>query len=188
MPIYDQCNVNIDAPQCDPCLTDIEHGRVRAVAIFVSKSAYDAVVAAPDQATAWQTGITAGEIFIIPDTSGTFDGGAPQDGPGYGDLASRNIGFQFTLLFNDPNFKTNCAFYNQLARNNGVYIGWKTETQVRLSGAPVRIVPTSPVTDDVTSELVFAVNAIWNERDQPCPFDAPEGIFVCQGSDDGDDD
>lgn len=176
--VYNPCEGDIVDPVCDPCLDEIEHGRVRGVAL-VHKNYVASLKADPDNATLWTDGITDKSIYIIPETQGTFDGGSPVEVPGYGDQQSKIVGFNYSAAFKDPSFKNNTAFYNSIKNSGNFHFAWRTENLTRLSNKPVVLIPKSPVAEDLSSEVVWDVEVKWFEKDQPVPFDTPAGVFVC---------
>ena len=146
---------------------------------YIHKSYVAAVKAEPENATVWTDGRTQKLILVIPETLGSFDGGAPVEAPGYGDVESRLIGFKFGLGYKDPNFKGNCPFYNSIKGSSNWHIAFRTEKTTRISGNPVSVIPKAPVTEDLNSVVDWNVDVKWSEADQPCPFDTPDGVFVC---------
>ena len=200
MPVFNPCDGEILDPVCDPCLTEVEHGRIRGAA-YVHKSylpdvtaaivALEAALAAVPQVPldianakdaledAWNAGIEDGVIYVIPETTGSFDGGAEVEGPGYGDRTSRFIGFNFTLNYKDPSFKPNTGFYNTISKSTGWHFLWRTETLTRISNNPVTIVHKSPVQEDLNSEVVWELTIKWTGKDQPVPYSEMVGFFVC---------
>lgn len=196
--IVSPCDGEILDPVCDPCLDNVEHGRVRGVA-YVHKSykktledSIDALQAAiltgvaPDISDAkdaltaiWADGLTSKVIFIIPETTGSFDGGQPVEGSGYGDSESRLIGFTFALGYKDPSLEGNEPFYNSISRSNGWHVVFRTETLTRISNNPVTIIPKSAVTDDMNSEAVWDVEVKWKGKTQPKFYKDLVDFFVC---------
>lgn len=157
---------------CDPCEED-EHGRVRSV-FFIHKSFTFVDATNP---TEWTDGINAGLIIVIPKTNGSFDGGTPKEGPGYGDAVSAYIGSDFSLKFNDPNYVSNCTFYNRLKQSRNWKPGYCTENFAHISNKPGVVLPKNPVQDDLTSKVVWDVEVKWFDKDIACPTAIPEGIF-----------
>jgi hypothetical protein len=166
------CDVAVPDHECDPCEV-IEHARVRSVA-FVKK---DFVFIDPTSPTEWRAGILAKDIIIIPEVLGSYNGGDPQEGTGYGDQASRFTGYQNELNFKDPNYGNNAPFYNALKYSREYKLAWRTETKTHISDNPVSILPKNPVTETLTDEVVYDVTARWNSSDMSEPFDTPVGIF-----------
>jgi hypothetical protein len=168
------CDAEIGDHYCNTC-EEPEHGRVRSVAYIKKGFEFND----PSDPTEWEAGIASKDIIIIPEVNGTFDGGAEVEVPGYGDQATKLVGYNFGLQYNDPNYKNNAAFYNAIKRSRNYRLAFRTETQIHLTENSVSVVPKNPVTDDVTSEVVWAVGVKWAEGDLPQPFDVPVGIFSC---------
>lgn len=166
------CDALIPDHVCDPCET-IEQGRVRSVA-FIKK---DFVFTDPSSPTQWRTGFLADKIIIIPQTKGTFDGGAEVEGPGYGDQSTRLTGYNFSANFEDPNYKKNCGFYNNLKNSREWRFAYRTGSQIHITDTVVQVIPKNPVADDLNSEVVWNVIVKWSDNDLPCPFDVPPGTF-----------
>lgn len=175
--IYD-CDDAIIDPSCDPCLTDLEQGRVRSVA-FVHKDLYAAISANPGDANTWAQGIADKKIFVIPETQGSFDGGSPVEVTGYGDVATKIVGYEFSVAYKDPSLKANQGFYNTIKGSTKWHVAFRTETQTRFSSKPATIIPKAPVEDDLNSEAVWDVEVKWSEKNQPVIFDTPDDIFTC---------
>lgn len=166
------CDAQIPDHVCDPCEV-IEQGRVRSVAFIKNTVAF----IDPSNPTEWQNYFKQGLIHIIPATKGTFDGGAEVETPGYGDQVTRLTGYNFTLTYQDPNFKKNCNFYNIIKNSRQYTVAFRTSTQILMVNATVQIIPKVPITDDVNSEVVWEVVVKWSDNDVPCPYDAPPTIF-----------
>lgn len=168
------CEAEIGDHYCNDCDPD-ENGRVRSTAFIASDFAFTD----PTNATEWRNGILAKKIIIIPKTNGTFDGGSEVEVPGYGDQATKLTGYNFVTVYNDPNYKLNADFYNALKRSSNWRFAYRTSSQIHLTQNTVSVVPKNPVTDDVTSSVVWNVTVKWAEEDLPIPYDAPAGIFTC---------
>lgn len=166
------CDDLVPEHVCDPC-EEIEQGRIRSVAFI--KTTFE--FTDPSDPTEWQTGFASGDIILIPATKGTFDGGSEVEGPGYGDQVTRLQGYNFVLQYQDPNYKTNCVFYNTLKASRLYKAAYRTSSQIHLIDTTVQVVPKNPVTDDVNGEVVWDVLVKWAGKDLPCPYDAPPGIF-----------
>ena len=166
------CDAEIPEHVCDPCEV-IEQARVRSVA-FINTSV---AIADPSNPVEWQTAFDAGLIHLIPQTKGTFDGGAEVESPGYGDQVTRLTGYNFQLQYQDPNYKTNCNFYNAIKSSRSYKLAYRTSTQIHMVDATVQVIPKNPVSDDVNGEVVWDVLVKWSGSDLPCPFDVPPTIF-----------
>lgn len=175
MSIYypEGCEAEVPDHICDPCPSP-EHGRVRSIAFIKSSFSFT------DQSdpTEWVTGINNRDIIVIPEVLGSFDGGAAVEGPGYGDQSTKVTGYNFSLLFKDPNYRENCAFYNGIKNARNYKIAWRTETQTHISDNTVSVIPKQPVTEDLASEVVWDVEVKFAQADLACPFDTPPGIFA----------
>lgn len=166
------CDSLIPDHICDPC-EEIEQGRVRSVAFIKSDFAFTD----PSNPTEWQTGFASGDIIIIPQTKGTFDGGAEVESPGYGDQSTRLTGYNFQAQYQDPNYKNNAAFYNALKNSRQYVFAYRTATQIHITENAVSVIPKNPVQDDTNSEVVWDVIVKWSGNDLPVPYDVPAGIF-----------
>lgn len=168
------CDTTIPDHFCDPC-EPTEHGRVRSVAFVKSDFAF----VDPTNPNEWTVGIQNKDIIIIPEVLGSFDGGAPVESPGYGDQQSKISGYNFSLLFKDPNYKDNADFYNALKYSRAYRVAYRTENFVHISEAAVSVIPKNPVQEDLTTEVVWDVEVKFSQGDLPVPYDTPAGIFTC---------
>lgn len=168
------CNTAVPDHFCSDCPTK-ETGRVRAVAFI--KDTFE--FTDPEDPNEWAAGIASKDIIIINKTNGTFDGGSEEEGPGYGDQDTELLGYAFTAVFNDPNYKNNWDHYMAIKRSGNYRFAFKTETLVHIVNKTVSIVPKNPVEDSVTSRVQWNVTVKWKDEDVPQPFTAPAGVFVC---------
>lgn len=166
------CDSLIPDYVCDPCEI-VELGRIRSVAYIKKTFAFTD----PTSPAEWQNGFASGDIILIPFVRGTFDGGAEVESTGYGDQATRLTGYNFQAQYQDPNYRSNCAFYNALKNAKDYKFAYRTETQIHITDVPVQVIPKNPVQDDINSEVVWDVIVKWSSKDLPCPVDVPEGIF-----------
>jgi hypothetical protein len=156
---------------CNPCIKN-EKGGVRGVA-YIEKSLIDA---ARDSTTGlikktvvevltwWNTGAESGKIIVVPKTRGTFDGGSPQTGSGYGDVKEITIAKNFTLVAYDPDHKDNESFYEALANAPGAYhVAWRTGSELRISDEPVSIDVVDNTEEDVDSVVDWAATSTWTQ-------------------------
>jgi hypothetical protein len=168
------CDVTIPEHYCNDC-DDVEHGRVRSVAFLKKTFAFTD----PTDPTEWETGIANGDIIVIPEVLGSFNGGDPVTGTGYGDQSEKLTGYNFELLFKDPNYANNADFYNAIKSSRGYRVAYRTENFVHISDNTVSVVPKNPVTEDLTSEVVWDVAVRFSQGDLPAPVATPDGIFTC---------
>lgn len=165
------CNP-VDQHNCDPCETQ-ELGRVRSAG-FVST---DFTFTDPTDATEWAAGIASGDIFIIPETHGELPDPSPKMGAGFGDTVEQLIAYDFSAKYYDPNFASNCDWYNTIKKNRNFKFVYRTSSKTYISTKPVVIIPKYNVADDLTALVNWNVDVKWQDSDFPCPFDTPEGIF-----------
>lgn len=157
---------------CNVC-DQIELGRVRGVA-FIKKTF---TFTNPSSAAEWTAGILSGDIIVIPETTGTYDGGTPKEGTAFGDQEFRTTGYSYTLQFKDPNYKQNRDFYNSIQYSRNYNMAFRTETQIHLSNKPVSISVQDPVTEDLNAEVTWNVTAKWASQSLMTIEDMPLGIF-----------
>lgn len=175
--IYNPCEEEIIDPIYDPCLDEMEHGRVQSTA-YINKNYYPVLMTGPLDATKWAAGIADKSIYVIPATQGSFDGGSPVEVPGYGAQVTKISGYNFSCGYKDPNLKGNTGFYNSIKNSGNWHFAFKTETLTRISAKPVTIIPKSPVADDPASEVIWDVEVKWFEKDQPVPLEVPATVFT----------
>ncbi len=162
------------AHQCDDC-EDPELGRIRGIAFIKDDFAFSNAASY----TEWFNGIASGDIIIVPFTRGSFDGGTPKEGTGYGDQATKYIGSDYSLTYFDPNYAINRDFYNNIKRFQNYKVAYKTETLVHITDKVCQVLPKAPVQDDITSEVVWEIMVKWSSQNEPTPYTAPDAIFIC---------
>lgn len=168
------CDSLIPDHYCNDCETP-EKGRIGSSAFI--KDSFE--FTNPSNAQEWINGIENKDIIIIPRTNGSFDGGSEVETTGYGRQATTLSGYNFQAIFNDPNYKLNADFYNEIKRSRNYRYAYVTETLVHITDVPVSVVPKNPVQDDITSDVVWNVTVKWASKDLPVPYDVPPGIFEC---------
>lgn len=166
------CDELVPAHVCDPC-EEAEKGRISSIAFVKDTFAFTNITSPVE----WRAGFLSGDIILIPEVIGSYDGGAEQEGPGYGRQLTKLTGYNFSLTYKDPNYKNNCDFYNSLKRARNYKVAFVTSSQVHLSDDVVQVIPKNPVTDDLNSDVVWEVLVKWNSVDLPCPNNVPANIF-----------
>lgn len=155
---------------CDPC--ERELGRIRGVCLVDGSYDFKTLITAlkgNDESTAQQEfegAIAGGHIHLISETTGTYDGGSPQTGDGYGDEETRLLGYLHTLNFKDPSYAGNKEFYEQAEKEHWKLI-WRTETLLHFVDSPAAIQAIAPVEQDLTSAVVWDVTATWKTKKKP---------------------
>lgn len=162
----------IPAYSCNPCPT-LEFGRVRSIAFIKNTFAF----VDPTSSTEWDAGILSGDIIVIWQTSGSYDGGTTQELPGFGDSSFTNGSTAHVLTFKDPNYKENCDFYNSIKSSSDYSAAFRTSSQIHFTNAPVTITPKNPVADDDKTIVTWEATLKWTNNDLPCPYTTPAGIF-----------
>lgn len=175
--------------ECDPCNREL--GRVRSVLLIRSKQYLDDLVdlikadvanhsAETEKAVVdeFEKLIEGGDLHLISETTGTFDGGSAQTGDGYGDEDSRLLGYQKTLTYKDPSYANNGDFYEAIEKEKW-YIGWRTETLLHFADKPASFQAIDPVEEDLTSAVVWNVTATWKtkKKETLLPADTLEKYF-----------
>lgn len=154
--VYKSCTPAVDADHfCNPCDAG-EKGRVRSI-VLIKKGT---TIASPFTSEAWTALIEAGTVIIIPETSGTFDGGTPKMITGFGDVKEKKIGDDYVLTIKDPNYKENINFW-EYAEKETWNIGFRTETQLMIANADVSITAKAPVEDDLETTITWQIEAKW---------------------------
>lgn len=171
------CESEVPEHVCNPC-AEFEKGRVRAVA-FIHKDYVSTIQAAPTNTVNWQTGIESQLIRIIPEVSGTSNGGEKVTGAGYGDQREQVTGRNYTVAFKDPNYVDNCSFYTELERSRAWHLAYKTETLLHISDKAVSTFTNNPVTENLEDDVVWNIETVWFQKTPVCPLESPEDIFDC---------
>lgn len=155
--------------ECDPCGREL--GRVRGVVLF--DGSYDVAALAEkikaedeEAATLFEEAITSGKAHLISETTGTFDGGSPQTGDGYGDEETRLLGYLYTLAFKDPSYAPNTEFWEKVENGHWI-VAWRTETLIHFADKPASIQAIAPVEQDLTSAVAWNVTATWKSKKKP---------------------
>lgn len=155
---------------CDPC--ERELGRIRGVCLVDGSFDFTALIDAlkGSQASAaqelFEQAIENGNIHLISETTGTYDGGSPQTGDGYGDEETRLLGYLHTLNFKDPSYAGNREFYANVEKEHWKLI-WRTETLLHFVDSPAAIQAIAPIEQDLTSAVVWNITATWKTKIKP---------------------
>lgn len=160
---------------CDPCDTP-EMGRVRSLVLIKNGT----TIELPLEKTDWQTAIEAGNIVIIPKTIGSFDGGTPVMGDGYGDETERKLADDYVLSVRDPNYADNEDFWQE-AEKEEWNIGYCTEKLFHYVNAPVRLTAKAPVEEGLDTRVVWNVELKWRSKTKPqaTPIEPVAEFFKC---------
>jgi hypothetical protein len=177
MAYYPQgCDDSISTHICGTCGDELS--RVRGVA-FINKSYYPSVAADPENISVWNAGIAAGDIVVIPETQGEFDGGSVTLGQGYGDTEEKVNSYTFTLTYMDPTYVGNRDFYNDIKKTQSWHVAFRSETVLGISDEPCVVIPTNPVANDLKVERVWNVQVKWTSENFVEESQIPSGLFTC---------
>lgn len=133
-----------------------EFARVRSAG-FVTKGYLATLLAAPTTLATWTTGITAGKIIMLPETSGSYDPGDPKPLKGYGDRKESYGPREMKLMFNDPDYADNYAFYNEIGGRTDLVPFFRTSGLVHIFDKVSAVKAKDPVIDDLEEEVVWQV-------------------------------
>lgn len=170
---YPQCGDELLDHWCDPC-DEGEGDGVRS--IFLYK---DGTFSATPTTQEFRDGVTNGNIVIIPETRGTFDGGAPTYGKGFGDRTTTFESADYKLTYTDPNYYRNRSYYNSAQSQTQWNIGWRSETLIHLSEKKVTMFGKDPHTDDNKKKIYWEVETTWTSKNKPLLFPTPSDVFEC---------
>lgn len=168
----DSCEEELDTHNCDPC-EETEFGRIRFHG-YIKKGF---TFSDPTSPTEWQQAVADGNVIIIPKSNGSFDGGSPKEGPGYGDQETTNLGSAYVANVKDPNYASNYSFYNTLKRSRNWKFFYGTSSKIHITNVACSVFPKNPVADDINSVVEWDVQIKWSDSNLPKPYDIPEGIF-----------
>jgi hypothetical protein len=181
MSYYSSCDDSLDPHFCRDCDDLTEKARIRRGG-WLRKSARAAILVDPTDPLLWQAAIDAGDFIVLPELSGTFDGGAPKYGPGFGDQKEKYLGSDFVANIKDPMYKENWPHYKSLVGKSNWHFVYVTETQLHISGVAVTVAPKNPITENVDDDVIWEAEIKWFESFTPAPHDAPLEIFECNAA------
>lgn len=113
-----------------------------------------------------EDGIDNRTVFVIPETSGSYNGGEPHTVDGFKEGEIRVLWNEYQLNFKDPSYADNKDFWQHVEQKQW-YIAWRTETILRVVDIPVNIQVSDPVETDLTSSVVWDVTASWRSKNKP---------------------
>lgn len=172
MSTYTDC-IELNDYDNDPCGVR-EMSRVRHL-IYVNKSAS---VSDPSDSAAWAALEASGDAKIIRNINGTYDGGAPVEGAGFGEAISEQYGIVHSLVYQDPRAVQNIDFYNNLKKVAQNYkLFFATETKIWKVDATLYASPKAPITNDLSQIVSIETTLKWSYKDLPVTFDRPVGLF-----------
>lgn len=176
-PVTSTCNGQAQPNySCNGCPTK-EYGRVGSLALI--KITYvSTVMATPSLDATWVTMLSSGNGFILPATTGSYDGGSTEEASGFGRQVTTNGNTTHTLVYKDPNYSENCDFYNALRNSTDYTLAYVTGSKVHFAEAPVTFTPRNPVADDIKSFVTWEITCKWIAEDSPCPYNIPPTMLT----------
>lgn len=169
---------------CDGAATALTHtiddcnrelGRIRGVILFDENYAVETLMSKITSETPsvqqealalLDAGIQAGSIILIPQTTGTYNGGEAKTTDAFRDGETRKLWDEYTLEFKDPSYWLNKDFW-QAAEQRRWRIAWRTETLLRYSDKAVNIIAKDPVEDNLQSTVTWNITATWKSKNKP---------------------
>lgn len=162
------------------CCFDREMGRVRSAA-FIRKQYLPQILASPDDISVWQAGIDGGHIVVIPQVSGSFDPGEPLKLKGYGTRLFTFGPRDLTLSFSDPNYKINYSLYNEIHKQTGLVLAFRSSSILHIADVPASITAKDVIEDDLETDVKWDVVCQWRSHNLPLKIDAANliSLFTC---------
>lgn len=157
-----------------------EFARARS-GFFVKKAYLATLLAAPTTLATWTTGISTGKIIMLPETSGSYDPGDPKELKGYGDRKVTYGPREMKLTLNDPDYKDNYAFYNEIGNRSDLVPGFRTSNLVHIFDKVASIKAKDPVADDLEEEVIWNVEITVTSSNLPTLHNASSimEVFSC---------
>lgn len=149
-----------------PCNQNREFGRIR-IGGFVKSPYLSTLLAGILTPAVWETGKSAGNIIIIPETAGTYDPGEPSALKGYGSRSKTNGPRSQKLVIYDPTYVDNYEFYNAISNVTNLVPFYLTSSLVHIADVPASIFAKDPVADDLKTELDWQVTIDWESTNLP---------------------
>lgn len=161
--IYKDCgHGEFDTPYtCNPC-PDGEGGRIRSL-VLVKKGTE---ISIPLDAEEWEVDIVAGNIIILPEVRGSFDGGTPRMVAGYGSKTEIKVGDDHVVNVSDPAYADNAEFWEEAERHtwNICYVSEKVLVYVP---AEVQLMAKAPIDEDLNAVVDWDIELRWFSRVKP---------------------
>lgn len=164
---YPKCEQDVSAlvHTCDPC-NNVERGRVRSIVMVDPLGNYTMEDLKELTLEKWKEAIDKGQIILLPRVIGSFDGGSPIEGDGYGDETSRLIGYNYTLDAKDPSYASNTDFW-QAAEKKTWWLAYRTETLIHFVDGAVKVQAKAPVEEGLDTDVVWNLHYMWASDSKP---------------------
>lgn len=174
MLIYKDCTDFSEGLQytCDPC-NIAEGGRVRSLCLIKKGT----TLPNPLTLQAIEILIAQEKLWIMPETTGTFDGGTPKMISGYGDNKERKVGYDYVLMVKDAAFSDNYAFWQAVENIQDWNVAFRTETQLAVVYADCTITTKAPVEESIDTVVEWNVEVKWFSKSKPEILTYPANLF-----------
>lgn len=170
MSIYVNSCITLGNYNLNPC-GDKELGRIRSIALVKKTS----TIADPTDNAEWVALQTAGNCILIPRVRGTYDGGVDTESTGFGEDATEYTGRNHQVQYFDPNLsQNNKSFYEVLRKASKDFRLWyATESKIWEVQVPIQLSAKSPITENLTDQIVWDVMIKWADENLPNIYDKP---------------
>jgi len=164
---------------CSTC-DDVEGGRVRGVAFIRLGYDFD-----PENVSDWVRGMDEGDIIVIPEVRGTFDGGNPITEDAFSVWRTQLLGYQYNLIYTDPSYANQRELYNFLMWSRDFSVAFITETKLHLSRMPVTVLAKNPIEEGVGTSVNWQIELQWADTNLLEVYEKPLQVFECAPIDAG---
>ena len=147
---------------CDPCNT-VENGGVRSL-LLIKKGT---TVAVPLNLVGLTAQIEAGNVIVLPATRGTFDGGTPKMGTGFGSKKEKLLGADYVLQVKAPTYADNADFMAAVEKIEDWNLAFATATQMHIVTADVTITTKAPVEEAIDTDVLWNMECKWFSQSKP---------------------
>ncbi len=147
------------------------------------KLAYLATIAAdPTLLSSWTNGIEDGSIIILPETSGSYDPGAPKELKGFGNRKKSYGPRTMKLTLVDPDYADNYHFYNEISDREDLVPFFVTSSLLHLFDTEASITAADPVVDDLEEGVFWNVECEVTSKNLPSKHNVANilEVFVCE--------
>lgn len=148
---------------------------------FIKKSYLATLLATATTLATWNTGITNGNIIMIPETSGSYDPGDPKELKGFGDRKVTYGPREMTLILNDPDYYENYGFWNEIINRTDLVPFFRTSNLVHIFDAAASIKAKDTVADDLEEEVLWTVECKVTSENIPTKHKTTDiiDVFSC---------
>lgn len=172
---YPDCANDIVASYLANCCPTKEGAGIRHV--WVQKDSFSFID--PTDPTEWETAIAAGDILIIPNVRGSFDGGNATKSEGFGDVLEEFESYEGTANFTDRNYLDNVEGYDALMKSSNYRFGMCTQTKGYLTDVAAGYVPKMEIVEDKKQSVYGKTEVKFVQTGLLRPFTYPTQIFRC---------